>query len=91
MGMPAALGTARHIVEIVYPLYRKGNVIAPFDEGQVAPWIRDLGKIDNIALLDRQILFPAGKTGSLWPPPTLTQMPCHWQSDCCPLGAGAAR
>ena len=47
IGMAAAYFSARNIVDPVYPLNDKRHGAARFDEGEVAPFIRDLGKLND--------------------------------------------
>ena len=48
--MTAAGRSARNIVEIVDALDVKGHMPTAFNEGKIASWIADFGKINNPAL-----------------------------------------
>jgi hypothetical protein len=47
MGMTAPYPSSRHIIKVVDALDGEGNVAIAFDEGQIAPVIHDLRKINN--------------------------------------------
>lgn len=50
--MPPTLGSAGDVVQIVNALDVKRNMASPFDEGEVATRVLDLGKIDYFAVID---------------------------------------
>src|ERR1700761_71532 len=52
MGVTAAFGTARHVVQVVDPLDVEGDVLATFDEGQVAASLVDARERDRVAAID---------------------------------------
>lgn len=48
--MRAPIGPPRHIVQVVDPLDVEGDVVPALYEGQVAPWISDLGQLYDFAV-----------------------------------------
>lgn len=53
MRMFTTVSAAWHVIQIVDPLDVKGDMIAPFDKGQVASGICHLGQVHNVAIIQR--------------------------------------
>ena len=49
--MPPALRAAGHVEEVIDALDGKGDMAAPLDKGQIAPWVVDLGQVDEAAVV----------------------------------------
>jgi len=56
-GVPRTVRTTRYVVEVKDALDLKWDMIIAFYEGQVAPWIGDFGKVDDLAILKAHGVF----------------------------------
>ena len=48
-----AIRTPWHIIGVIDPLDVEGNVIGALDKSQIAPWVADLGQLNDIAVSER--------------------------------------
>ena len=56
----AAVCAARYIVEIKYAVDSESDVLAPFDKRQIAAWVCDFWKFENVAVLYAHNLWKRG-------------------------------
>ena len=55
--MPAALGAAGNVIQVVDALDLERNMLAALDEGEVATRVGDLGEVDEVAVTHRIFMF----------------------------------